>query len=94
MGITLKEERIEVRLAAAEKERIKHAAALVHQNISEFVLRAVSAAADQALAEQTRFVLPPEQIERFHAALDAPPRPIPELRALFAKPSVLEQRDA
>jgi uncharacterized protein (DUF1778 family) len=40
MGATVKEQRIEIRLAAAEKERIRQAAMLCHQNVSEFVLRA------------------------------------------------------
>jgi uncharacterized protein (DUF1778 family) len=41
MGATVKEERIEIRLASTEKDRIRQAAILAHQNVSEFVLRAV-----------------------------------------------------
>lgn len=38
MGATVKEECIEIRLASAEKERIRQAAILSHQNVSEYVL--------------------------------------------------------
>ncbi|MBI4986135.1 MAG: DUF1778 domain-containing protein [Rhodocyclales bacterium] len=92
MGATIKEERIEIRLASAEKERIRQAAVLCHQNVSEFVLRAVRSVADDTLAEQTRFVLPKDQMAEFYAALDQPAKSIPRLRALFRKPSVLENK--
>lgn len=92
MGATIKEERIEIRLATAEKERIRQAAVLCHQNVSEFVLRAVRNMADETLAEQTRFVLPADQMAAFHAALDQPAKSIPRLRELLRKPSVFESR--
>ena len=38
MDATVKEECIEIRLASAEKERIRQAAILSHQNVSEDVL--------------------------------------------------------
>lgn len=90
MGATMKEERIEIRLATAEKERIRQAAVLCHQNVSEFVLRAVRTVADETLAEQTRFVLPVDQMTAFYAALDQPAKSIPRLRELLKKPSVFE----
>lgn len=92
MGAIVKEERIEIRLAAAEKERIRQAAVLTHQNVSEFVLRAVRMAADETLAVQTRFVLPEDQMNAFYAALDQPARSIPRLRELLKKPSVFETK--
>lgn len=90
MGATVKEERIEIRLASAEKERIRQAAVLCHQNVSEFVLRAVRTVADEMLAEQTRFVLPADQMNAFYAALDQPAKSIPRLRKLLKRPSVFE----
>ena len=90
MGATVKEERIEIRLASAEKERIRQAAILSHLNISEFVLRAVRSVADEILASQTRFVLPEDQMNAFYAALDQPAQSIPRLRELLKKPSVFE----
>jgi uncharacterized protein (DUF1778 family) len=38
MDATVKEECIEIRLASVEKERIRQAAILSHQNVSEYVL--------------------------------------------------------
>jgi len=90
MGATVKEERIEIRLASAEKERIRHAAILSHLNISEFVLRAVRSVADETLASQTRFVLSEDQMNAFYAALDQPAQSIARLRELLKKPSVFE----
>ncbi len=92
MGATVKEDRIEIRLASAEKERIRQAAVLCHQNLSEFVLRAVRSVADETLAQQTRFVLPEEKMTAFYAALDQPAKSIPRLRELFRKPSVFESK--
>ena len=40
-----------------------------------------------ALADRSRFVLPAGKWRQFYAALDAPPRAIPELRKLFSGPS-------
>ena len=92
MGVTVKEERIEISLASAEKERIRQAAVLSHQNVSEFVLRAVRTVADETLAAQTRFVLPEEQMTAFYAALDQPAKSIPRLRALLKKPGVFDDK--
>ena len=90
MGATVKEERIEIRLATTEKDRIRQAAILSHQNVSEFVLRAVRTLADETIAAQTRFVLPDAQMKAFYAALDQPAKSIPRLRELLKKMSVFE----
>ena len=90
MGATVKEERIEIRLATTEKDRIRQAAILSHQNVSEFVLRAVRTLADETIAAQTRFVLPDAQMKTFYAALDQPAKSIPRLRELLKKMSVFE----
>jgi uncharacterized protein (DUF1778 family) len=90
MDTTVKEERIEIRLASTEKDRIRQAAILSHQNVSEFVLRAVRTLADETIAAQTRFVLPDAQMKAFYAALDQPAKSIPRLKELLKKMSVFE----
>ena len=90
MGATVKEERIEIRLASTEKDRIRQAAILSHQNVSEFVLRAVRTLADETIAAQTRFVLPDAQMKAFYAALDQPAKSIPRLKELLKKMTVFE----
>jgi uncharacterized protein (DUF1778 family) len=86
-----KVERVALRLAAADKVHLSRAAKLQGRTLSEFMLAASREAADLALNEQTRFVLSPEALRKFAAALDAPPRDVPALRKLFASPSVLER---
>ena len=43
-------------------------------------------------AEQTDFVLSPEQWQAFCAALDAPPRDIPALRKLLTERGAFDER--
>lgn len=87
MAGAAKEERIEVRLGAAEKKRFKLAADLLDLNLSEFVLTSAREAAAHAMASQTRFLLPAKQMEDFYEALDQPPRTVAKLKALFRRPS-------
>jgi uncharacterized protein (DUF1778 family) len=86
-----KADRIAIRLAAADKAQLERAAALQRKSLSDFVLAASREAAEQVLMDQTRFVLSNDALRKFNAALDAPPRDVPALRELFAKPSVLER---
>ena len=90
MGTTTKQERIEIRLASAEKQRIRQAAALCHQSVSEFVLRAARTVADETLAHRTRFALSEDQVIAFYAAINQPAKSIPRLRELFKKASAFE----
>ncbi len=66
------------------------AAKLQQVNLTEFLIKSSQIAAETALAERTRFVLPPQKWLEFNAALDSPPREIPALRKLFSEPSVLD----
>ena len=52
-------------------------------NVTEFILRSAREKAEQALADQTRFVLDDKQWKAFMAALDRPARDKPRLRQLF-----------
>lgn len=67
-------------MAAKEKER----------SLTDFVLQSALDRADEVLADQRRFFMNEEQWEKFQAALDAPPRDLPELRKLLTEPSVVE----
>lgn len=90
MGATSKAERIALRVAAVDKDRLEQAARLQHKTLTEFVLAASREAAEVILGDQTRFVLPHAQMQALMAALDAPPRDIPQLKALFSRPSVFK----
>ena len=54
------------------------AARLQQVKLTEFMIKAAQVAAEMALAGRSRFVLPAGKWRQFYAALDAPPRAIPE----------------
>jgi uncharacterized protein (DUF1778 family) len=85
-------ERLNLRIAPAVKTLIRRAAKLRKYSLTEFVVRSSQDAAEDVLAEQTRFVLPNAQWLAFNAALDAPATEIPELKRLLTEPSIFEAR--
>lgn len=84
--------RLNLRIAPTVKTKIKMAAKLRKHSLTDFIVQSSQAAAEAALAEQTRFVLPEAQWRAFNAALDTPAKSIPALRRLLAEPSVFEAR--
>ncbi len=90
MSNAAKAERIALRVVSAEKDRLEQAAKLQHKTLTEFMLSASREAAENVLGDQTRFVLPKKQMAALVAALDSSPRNIPQLKALFARPSVFK----
>lgn len=85
-----KSERIDVRASASVKQLLQEAARSCHKNVSEFLLDAGIAAANQALAERRRFVLDDEQWLAFQQALDRPAQAKPRLEKLLHEPGVLD----
>ena len=57
-------------------------------NGTELIVRSACENAEQALSDQTRFVLNEKQWKAFMAALDRPPKDKPRLRRLFTEPHV------
>ena len=84
-----KSERIDVRASAPVKQLLQEAARVAHKNVSEFLLDAGVIAANQTLADRTRFELPPEQWREFQAALDRPVQAKPRLEKLLTEPGIL-----
>ncbi len=82
--------RIDLRISEAEKDLIERAALAEGEKLSEFVLRASTAAAQQALAEQNRFELPEAQMSAFLSRLEASPVQNDRLRELFRRTDVFE----
>lgn len=87
-----KDQRFNVRVSAREKAVVEQAARLSRLSASEFMLRAVVSSAEQVLAEQTQFALPPRQWAAFVEALDRPARGIPALRRAASRQSPLGER--
>jgi uncharacterized protein (DUF1778 family) len=89
-SMTTKSVRIDVRASAPVKQLLQDAARVCHKNVSEFLLDAGIAAANQALADRHHFGLDETQWELFQRALDRPVQVKPKLRKLLSDPSVLD----
>ncbi len=89
-----KGERIALRVSRAEREVIAQACVVANTSVSEFVLRATLARAEELLAERREFTLEPAQWSAFVALLDEDPAQNqvdrPKLRRLLTEASVLE----
>jgi uncharacterized protein (DUF1778 family) len=88
-AIQSKSERIDVRASAPVKHLLQEAARVSHKNVSEFLLDAGIQAANQTLADRTRFELSPAQWLAFQQALDQPISAKPKLKKLLSKPGLL-----
>ena len=88
-AIHSKSERIDVRASTPVKLLLQEAARVAHKNVSEFLLDAGIIAANQTLADRTRFELTPEKWQAFQAALDRPVSDKPKLHQLLSEPGLL-----
>lgn len=89
-GSTQKASRFSIRATATQKRVIAEAARIRDTTISDFVLEQSLTAAQQVIADQVQFRLPKKQWKQFCDALDAPPKTIPALRKLLAKPGLFD----
>jgi len=76
--MAVKRGRIEVRMSAAEKDRIEVGAATAGVSTSSFMLFAAIERADEVIAEATTTVVPGDYFDSLLAALDRP-EPAPGL---------------
>ena len=67
-----KTQRIEVRTDPDSEARITRAAAIAHESVPSFVLRAAVAEADRILARTEVTLMPAEQFDTLIASLDQP----------------------
>ena len=86
-----KDQRLNIRASAAEKTVLEQAAGATHMGVSQFTLQAALRSAEEVLAGQTRFVLPPDKWDEFTALLDRPARVLPAQKAA-AEPSPFGER--
>ena len=87
-----RDRRFQLRATASEVELIKVAADRQGVNVTEFILRSARERAEQALADQTRFVLDDKQWKAFMTALDRPAKNKPRLRQLFQEKHIAKRR--
>ena len=83
-------EKLDLRLTPAAKQALTAAAAADRRSVSEFVLDSALARAEETLAQRRHFGLTAKKWQAFMAALDAEPRALPRVDALFNRPSVFE----
>jgi len=69
--------RLNFRIPPDAEQRLRSAAEAANQTLTDFVLGAAEARADEVLG--TRTVVDSDYFDRLLAALDEPPTPIPEL---------------
>lgn len=86
-----KSEKLDLRLTPEMKRVLQSAASARHRSVSQFVLESAMDKAEETLPDRQVFGLDIEQWTAFQEALDAPPRPMPRLAELLAKPSVFER---
>lgn len=79
-------EKLDLRISPEAKARLQTAAAAMDRSMSEFVLESALSRAEEALADRRVFGLDARAWKAFQAALDAPTRPLPRLKALLKKP--------
>lgn len=87
-----RDRRFQLRATATEETLIKIAAERQGVNVTDFIMRSACEKAEQALSDQTRFVLDEKRWKAFIAALDRPPKNKPRLRRLFAERHVAKRR--
>jgi len=86
-----RETKVQLRMRPLQKDVIARAAELKQTTMTNFMVEQAFNAAQQILADQAHFYLSPEKWEEFCAALDAPPRDLPEFRKLLMQPSVFDE---
>jgi len=84
--------RFQLRATATEETLIKIAAERQGVNVTDFIMRSACEKAEQALSDQTRFVLDERQWKAFMAALDRPTKDKPRLRRLFTESHLAKRR--
>ena len=85
--------RFQLRATASEETRSSRSQPSAKSvNVTDFIMRSACEKAEQALSEQTRFVLDDRSWKAFLAALDRPPKDKPRLRRLFQEPHVAKRR--
>jgi uncharacterized protein (DUF1778 family) len=82
-------EQLAARVDPARLERIRYASALQSTTVSAFVVEAAYEKAEQVIDEHRSTLVPSDYFDHLLAALDEPPRVIPELAA--AATTVAEQ---
>lgn len=85
-------EKLDLRISHSAKAKLQAAASASHRSMSDFVMESALSKADEMLTERRIFTLNAENWTAFQAALDAPPRTLPQLKALLRKPGFFSSK--
>jgi uncharacterized protein (DUF1778 family) len=88
----MKDQRLNIRITAEAKSLLEEAADATSMSASAFVVQAALRSAQEVLADQTRFTLPPETWTQFTALLNRPAREIAALKRAAAGQSPFSER--
>ena len=88
-ALNLISERIDLRATSSVKQLFQDAAQSLHKNVSEFLLDAGIAAANETLADRRQFLLNDADWASFQEALDRPVQTKPRLKKLLNEPGLL-----
>ena len=94
MKLNHKNDRIDIRVKGQQKTVLAQAAGLSHMSLTAFILNSAIKEAEEIIAEKVYFALSEKQWKEFCSALDRAPREIPQLKKLFARPSIFDDRKA
>lgn len=79
--VSIKRDRMHLRLDAKTKRKLERAAAYEETSVSDFVLGQAIAAADRVIEAHERITLSPADWDAFYGALIKPPQPNKKMRS-------------
>ena len=85
-----KDQRISMRVSAAQRELLTEASRTEEITLTEFIIDAATTRAEDVLADRRHFVLDADAYRAFLQVLDRPVQDKPKLRRLLIEPSVFE----
>lgn len=86
----VRSEKLDLRLSSSDKRILEAAASISSRSVSDFVRESALARADEALTDRRTFLLSKAKWSEFQAALDAPTRPLPRMKALLTEPGFFD----
>ncbi len=86
----VRSEKLDLRLSSSDKRILEAAASVSSRSVSDFVRESALARADETLADRRTFLLSKAKWSDFQAALDAPTRPLPRMKALLTEPGFFD----
>ena len=86
-----KDNRIDLRVKADQKELLNYAASLQDLSLSAFLKASALKEAQEIVTEKVHFSLPAQQWKSFCDRLDQPAKSIAKLKKLFSSPSVFDE---